>query len=171
MRRAGCCDKRSWQFSCKFLRDIRVICAHNKGINPFANSADNGNVQPELDGMRQINTCRTWNRSAIRSGYGEFVRGVVREMPIKKRSVPTIESVTRQMQVFEFRYRISTEEFLRQDFAECPVNEDDAMQWHYLREQLSALQDAGIERLYSAFPTGSGARLKNCENSSELLAA
>ena len=92
-------------------------------------------------------------------------------MPIKKRSFPTIEGVTRQMQAFEFRYSISTEEFLRQEFAEFSVNEDDAMQWHYLREQLSALQDASIERLYSAFPTGSNARLKNCEDSSELLAA
>ena len=71
-------------------------------------------------------------------------------MPIKKRSFPTIEGVTRQMQAFEFRYSISTEEFLRQEFAEFSVNEDDAMQWHYLREQLSALQDASIERLYSA---------------------
>lgn len=92
-------------------------------------------------------------------------------MQIKRRSMPTIEGVTRQIQAFEFRYSISTEEFLRKDFAECPVNEDDAMQWRYLREQLSALKDAAVERLYSALPTGSKARLKNSENSSELLAA
>jgi hypothetical protein len=85
--------------------------------------------------------------------------------------MPTIESVSGRMRAFEFRYRISTDEFLRQDFDQCPVSEDDAMQWHYLREQLSALQEAAIERLYSALPTGNDARLKNCENSSELLAA
>lgn len=75
------------------------------------------------------------------------------------------------MQGFEFRYSISTGEFLRQDFAKSPVDEDDAMQWRYLQEQLSALQEAAIERLYSALPKGHEVRLKNCENSSELLAA
>lgn len=92
-------------------------------------------------------------------------------MPIKRRTIPTIESVTRQMQAFEARYGIATGEFLRLDAAECRVDEDDAMQWLYLREQLSALQEAAVERLYAALPRGSGARLKNCENSSELLAA
>jgi hypothetical protein len=96
---------------------------------------------------------------------------VVRKMQIKRRSMPTLEGVTREMQAFEFHYRITTDQFLREEFSESIVNEDDAMQWHYLREQLSALQEAAVERLYSAFPTGSSARLKNCENSSELLAA
>ncbi len=92
-------------------------------------------------------------------------------MQIKRRSMPKIDGVKREMKAFEFRYSITTNEFLRQEFAETPVSEDDAMRWHYLREQLSALQDAAVERLYSALPTGSEARLKNCENSSELLAA
>jgi hypothetical protein len=92
-------------------------------------------------------------------------------MPIMRRTIPTIEGVTRQIQVLEMRYSITSDEFLRQDFAECRVNEDDAMQWHYLREQLSALQEAAVGRLYSALPKGNGARLSNCENSSELLAA
>jgi len=92
-------------------------------------------------------------------------------MPIKRRNIPTIEGVTRQMQAFEFRYSITTDEFLRQDGLDNRVDEDDAIQWQYLREQLSALQDAAIERLYSALPKGNEVRLKNCENSSELLAA
>jgi len=99
------------------------------------------------------------------------VFGVVREMQIKRRSLPTIVDVTRQMEAFELRYSISTGEFLRQDFAESRVNEDDAMRWRYLHEQLSALHEAAIERMYSTLPKGSEARLKNCENSSELLAA
>jgi len=75
------------------------------------------------------------------------------------------------MKAFEFRYRITTDEFLREDFRGIEVSEDDAMEWRYLREQFSALQEAAIEKLYSGLPTGNGARLKNCENSSELLAA
>jgi len=96
--------------------------------------------------------------------------GVV-NMQIKRRTLPTIEDVTRQMEAFEFRYSISTDDFLRQSSPEIRVNEDDAMQWRYLREQLSALQEAAVERLYSTMPKGSEARLRNCENSSELLAA
>jgi hypothetical protein len=92
-------------------------------------------------------------------------------MQIKRRTIPTIEGVTRKMKAFEFRYRITTDEFLRTDTPECSVDEDDAMEWRYLREQLSALQEAAIERLYSESPTGRNARLTNCENSSELLAA
>jgi hypothetical protein len=92
-------------------------------------------------------------------------------MQIKRRSAPTIAGVARQMKAFEFRYSISTNDFLQQDFNGNLVSEDDAMEWRYLREQFSALQEAAIERLYSALPTGSEARLKNCENSSELLAA
>jgi hypothetical protein len=49
------------------------------------------------------------------------------------------------MEAFELRYSISTGEFLRQDFAESRVNEDDAMRWRYLHEQLSALHEAAIE--------------------------
>ena len=92
-------------------------------------------------------------------------------MQVKRRNVPTIEEVARRMKAFEFRYAISTDDFLRQDFSESVVSEDDAMEWHYLCEQFSALQSAAIERLYSALPTGHEARLTNCDNSSELLAA
>ena len=92
-------------------------------------------------------------------------------MQIKRRSAPTIAGVARQMKAFEFRYKISTDDFLQQDFSGNAISEDDAMEWRYLREQLSALQEAGIEKMYSALPTGSKARLKNCENFSELLAA
>ena len=92
-------------------------------------------------------------------------------MQIKRRTAPTIEGVARRIKAFELRYQISTDDFLRQDLSESTVCEDDAMEWRYLREQYSALQDAALERLYSALPTGNQARLKNCENSSELLAA
>lgn len=92
-------------------------------------------------------------------------------MQIKRRSMPTLEGVARQMEAFEFRYHITTDEFLRQEFGEKVVAEDDAMQWRYLWEQRDALQEATVERLYAAFPTGSQARLKNCENTPELLAA
>lgn len=89
-------------------------------------------------------------------------------MQIKRRNPPTIEGVTRKMQAFEFRYHITTEEFLRTDSPESSINEDDAMEWRYLREQLSALQEDAIEQRYRA---GHNAPLTNCENSSELLAA
>jgi hypothetical protein len=92
-------------------------------------------------------------------------------MQVKRRNIPTIEGVTRQMQVFELRYRITTDEFLRAGSSGCSVTEDDAMEWRYLREQLTALQEAAIEQVYSASPTGPTARLRNCENTSELLAA
>lgn len=92
-------------------------------------------------------------------------------MPIKRRVIPTIEGVTSDMQAFEFRYKITTEEFLRQDCHGGPVDEDDAMQWRYLREQLSALKDAALESLYAAPSRGHAVELRNCENSSELLAA
>ncbi len=92
-------------------------------------------------------------------------------MQIKRRNIPTIEGVTRQMQVFERRYCITTEEFLSAGPSESSITEDDAMEWRYLREQLSALQEAAIEQVYSTSPTGHAARLRNCENTSELLAA
>lgn len=97
--------------------------------------------------------------------------GDQKDMQIKRRSAPTLEGVTHQLKAFEFKYHITTDEFLRQEFDEKLIAEDDAMQWRYLREQHDALQEVTIERLYAAFPTGSRARLKNCENTPELLAA
>lgn len=92
-------------------------------------------------------------------------------MQVKRRNIPTIEGVTRQMQVFELRYHITTDEFLCAGASESSITEDDAMEWRYLREQLSALQEAAIEQVYSTSPTGPTARLRNRENTSELLAA
>ena len=93
-------------------------------------------------------------------------------MQIKKRSMPTLEGITSAMRAFEFQYRITTDQFVRKEFGERVVTEDDAMQWRYLSEQRDALQESSIERLYAAFPTGNQARLKNCDsNTAELLAA
>jgi hypothetical protein len=92
-------------------------------------------------------------------------------MQIKRRPMPTIDGVVRGMKAFEFRYRITTDQFLQGGCTAAMVSEDDAMEWRYLREQLSALQEALIERVYSGSPTGNEARLTNSENSSELLAA
>lgn len=89
-------------------------------------------------------------------------------MQIKRRSTPTIEGVSRQLREYQLRYQISTDDFLRQDSSESTVSEDDAMQWHYLCEQLSALQGAAIKRLYATYPTGREARLKNSDDSSNL---
>ena len=97
--------------------------------------------------------------------------GVVRKMQIKRRTAPTIDGVFRQLKEFEFRYHISTEDFVREDSSANAIGEDDAMEWRYLREQYSALQEDAIERIYSTLPTGNEARLNNCEDSSELLAA
>lgn len=91
-------------------------------------------------------------------------------MQIKRRNIPTIASVSKEMMALEFRYSITTDEFLRKGL-DTHVSEDDAMRWRYLREQLSALQESAVEGLYSASPKGAEARLKNCENTSELLAA
>lgn len=91
-------------------------------------------------------------------------------MQIKRRNTPTIQGVSRKMRAFEFRYRISTDDFLREG-SESNVSEDDATQWRYLREQLSALQAAAIRHLYANSPVGQEARLKNCEDSSKLALA
>jgi hypothetical protein len=90
-------------------------------------------------------------------------------MPIQGRSTPTLTGVARQIRSFEVLYGIDTAVFIRNDEQSCNVDEDDAMQWFYLIEQLSALQEAAVGTLYSAvYDRGP---LQNSENSPELLAA
>ena len=90
-------------------------------------------------------------------------------MTILRRSAPTLTGVARQLAAFERQYSISTADFTADDERSNDVDEDDAMQWMYLLEQLSALQEAAVGRLYSAVSFREP--LRNEENSPELLVA
>jgi hypothetical protein len=75
------------------------------------------------------------------------------------------------MQEFERLYGMSTETFLEHGCLGSEVDEDDAAQWKYLREQMSALKEASVLTLYSSAPRGRQAMLKNFDCSLEPLAA
>jgi len=90
-------------------------------------------------------------------------------MSVQRHSTPTLAGVARQIKALEVQYSMSSAEFVRNDDRNCGVDEDDAMQWLYLIEQLSALQEAAVGTLYSSVYDSSP--LQNSESSPELLAA
>jgi hypothetical protein len=92
-------------------------------------------------------------------------------MPIQRRSAPTLEGVARQIKAFEIRYNMDTEAFLEQGCDGSAVDEDDAMQWEYLHEQLVVLREAAVETLYAAQLEGRETLLQNVDTAPELLAA
>jgi hypothetical protein len=85
------------------------------------------------------------------------------------RNTPTIESVTREIEVFESRYGIETEQLVQHEGRIPAVDPEDAVDWLYLYEQLRVLRELAVESLYS------GSRhtepLKNAYCSPALLAA
>jgi len=89
-------------------------------------------------------------------------------MPIQRRSTPTIAGVARHIVAFETRYALDSRVFLARDSRSSHVDEDDAMQWSYLCEQLKVLREDALEVLYSV---PDDAVLENFEDSREQLAA
>jgi hypothetical protein len=66
-------------------------------------------------------------------------------MPTQIRNAPTIAEVTRKIAEFEDMYGLSTEVFVTHDSLSANVDEDDAMEWNYLHEQLCALREDALE--------------------------
>jgi hypothetical protein len=90
-------------------------------------------------------------------------------MPIQRRNTPTLEGVTRQIEVYEVRYRIDTASFVARDGRVAEVDTEDGMEWLYLAEQQRVLQEAAVESLYSSHYQNE--LLQNDECCPELLAA
>ena len=65
------------------------------------------------------------------------------------RNTSTIESVTREIETFETRYGIDTEELVLHDGRISQVNGEDAVDWLFLNEQLRVLRELAVESLYS----------------------
>ena len=91
-------------------------------------------------------------------------------MPIEKRNAPTMEQVASERRELELRYEMSTETFLKYGCDNKTVDEDDAMQWEYLNEQMEVLQAAAVEKLYAVPVRGQVTLSNNCFDP-ELLAA
>lgn len=91
------------------------------------------------------------------------------KMTIQRREAPTLESVVQKIADFEHRYRIETAVFTLNDHRSNHVDEDDAMEWLYLIEQVCALADSAVGSLYATASVGR--LLDNVEDSSELLVA
>ena len=91
-------------------------------------------------------------------------------MSVQKRNAPTIEEVARARREFEIRYEMDTETFLQQGCDDGVVDEDDAMQWEYLSEQLEVLRAAAVVHMYS-LPSRGSETLSNNRFDPELLAA
>ena len=68
-------------------------------------------------------------------------------MPIQRRSVPTLDSVSRKIKDFERQHHVSTEDFLGN--SSINIDQDDAMNWLFLVEQRKVLLSAftGYARL------------------------
>jgi hypothetical protein len=90
-------------------------------------------------------------------------------MSIQRRSAPTIAGVARQIAAFEAAYDLDTKVFLIRDFRSCNVDEDDAMEWSYLCDQLRVLREDALESMYAAGEDQ--VRLENFDDCPELLAA
>jgi hypothetical protein len=66
------------------------------------------------------------------------------------RTTPTIESVTSEIEAFESRYGIETEELVMREGRIPEVNGEDAADWLFLFEQLRVLREMVVESLYAS---------------------
>jgi len=64
-------------------------------------------------------------------------------------NTPTIESVTREIEAFESRYGLETEDFVGQEGRVATVEREDGVEWLYLVEQLQVLRELAVESLYA----------------------
>jgi len=85
------------------------------------------------------------------------------------RTTPTIESVTREIESFENRYGIETDELVLHEGRMSQVDREDAVDWLYLNEQLRVLRELAVESLYSGGQHT--VLLNNAYSSPEKLAA
>lgn len=85
------------------------------------------------------------------------------------RNTPTIESVTREIEAFEHRYGVDTEELVRLEGRIEAVSSDDAVDWLFLNEQLQVLRELAVESLYAG--TAEPVLLTNSYCEPERLAA
>lgn len=90
-------------------------------------------------------------------------------MPIQRRNPPTLEGVSRQIEVFETRYAIETAAFVAQAGCVAEVDREDGVEWLYLVEQQRVLRETAVENLYSSLDHNE--LLQNDECCPELLAA
>jgi hypothetical protein len=75
--------------------------------------------------------------------------GVMKDMLNQIHNTPTIDSVTREIEAFEARYGIETEELVLHDGRIDRVDSEDAIDWLFLYEQLRVLRELAVESLYS----------------------
>lgn len=85
------------------------------------------------------------------------------------RNTPTIESVTREIEVFENRYGIETEALVELEGRIPAVESEDAVDWLFLYEQLRVLRELAVETLYSVRQPALPLQKEFCEP--ETLAA
>jgi hypothetical protein len=72
-------------------------------------------------------------------------------MRIRRLTNPAIESVFHRIAAFEFFYRLSTRDFLRQQTSHRPVPPDHAIEWNNLLEELSLLEEEEIARMSASY--------------------
>jgi hypothetical protein len=128
--------------------------------------------------MQQSNPdCRSSNETVVAAAattlvYGLRVAlqkfGVMKDMPIQRRSSSTYEEIVAQIRILEDHHGVSTDKFLT-DCHNFSVDGDVAMEWAFLAEQRNAMLDAAVSQFYSQ--GFSATRLENLEPAPELLAA
>ena len=70
-------------------------------------------------------------------------------MSVQQIAPPTIDEIERALRAFETQYRISTPAFIEADGRISDVDEDDAVEWAYLVEQLQCLREVEVRFSYS----------------------
>jgi len=90
-------------------------------------------------------------------------------MPVQQLAPPTVSEIERDIAAFETQYQVSTRAFVEADGRVSEIDEDDAVDWFYLVEQLKFLRRGEVISSYSRAANSSS--LKNCVDVMDRLAA
>ena len=89
-------------------------------------------------------------------------------MSVQQLSPPTVEEIERDLAEFEAQYQISTADFVVAAYCVPGVDEDDAVNWSYLIEQLKFFRRIEVVSSYSRVDPAP--LLENCDTTSDRLA-
>jgi hypothetical protein len=83
-------------------------------------------------------------------------------MPVQQLAPPTLNEISQETARFEERFGVSTAEFLANENALPEIDEDDAVEWLYLAEQLKALQQVAAASPYARNEVGKALKNSLC---------
>lgn len=143
-----------------------VLIRHNVSNVPLRRADETGVCESQRNVARLTSESCGEHRS---SHTVVFIAEMGLGMPIVQLAPRTLVEICEDITAFERRFNLSTADFIAMDSRLPEIDEDEAVEWLYLAEQRTALQETSARRPYLRCAVGK--TLKNNQCSMDLLAA